>query len=93
MRGAFFIAIIQEKEGATMTKIERLEDRIRRNKSEIRNLKNILSNTEDEYEAEKLAADILSRQFIVIEARKELDKIMMSDGYEDYDDYFAKKYA
>lgn len=76
-----------------MTKIERLEDRIRRNKSEIRNLKNILSNTEDEYEAEKLAADILSRQFIVIEARKELDKIMMSDGYEDYDDCFAKKYA
>lgn len=54
-----------------MTKNERLEDRIRRNKSEIRNLKNILSNTEDEYEAEKLAADILSRQFIVIEARKE----------------------
>ena len=42
-----------------MNKIERLEDRIRRNKSEIRNLKNILSNTEDEYEAEKLAADIL----------------------------------
>lgn len=76
-----------------MNKIERLEDRIRRNKSEIRNLKNILSNTEDEYEAEKLAADILSRQFIVIEARKELDKIMMSDGYEGYDDYFAKKYA
>lgn len=76
-----------------MTKIERLEDRIRRNKSEIRNLKNILSNTEDEYEAEKLAADILSRQLIVIEARKELDKIMMSDGYKDYDDYFAKKYA
>lgn len=76
-----------------MNKIEHLEDRIRRNKSEIRNLKNILSNTEDEYEAEKLAADILSRQFIVIEARKELDKIMMSDGYEDYDDYFAKKYA
>ena len=76
-----------------MTKIERLEDRIRRNKSEIRNLKNILSNTEDEYEAEKLAADILSRHFIVIEARKELDKIMMSDGYEDYDDCFAKKYA
>lgn len=76
-----------------MNKIERLEDRIRRNKSEIRNLKNILSNTEDEYEAEKLAADILSRQFIVIEARKELDKIMMSGGYEDYDDYFAKKYA
>lgn len=76
-----------------MNKIERLEDRIRRNKSEIRNLKNILSNTEDEYEAEKLAADILSRQFIVIEARKELDKIMMSDGYEDYDDYFAKNYA
>lgn len=35
-----------------MNKIERLEDRIRRNKSEIRNLKNILSNTEDEYEAE-----------------------------------------
>lgn len=76
-----------------MTKIERLEDRIRRNKSEIRNLKNILSNTEDEYEAEKLAADILSRQFIVIEARKELDKVMMADGYEDYDDCLAKKYA
>lgn len=76
-----------------MTKIERLEDRIRRNKSEIRNLKNILSNTEDEYEAEKLAADILSRQLIVIEARKELDKIMMADGYEDYDDYLTRKYA
>ena len=76
-----------------MTKIERLEDRIRRNKSEIRNLKNILSNTEDEYEAEKLAADILSRQIIVIEARKEIDKIMMADGYEDYDDYLTRKYA
>lgn len=76
-----------------MTKIERLEDRIRRNKSEIRNLKNILSNTEDEYEAEKLAADILSRQFIVIEARKELDKVMMADGFEDYDDYLTRKYA
>lgn len=76
-----------------MNKIERLEDRIHRNKREIKNLKNILVNTEDEYEAENLAEDILSRQFIVIEARKELDKIMMSDGYEDYDDYFAKKYA
>lgn len=76
-----------------MTKIERLEDRIRRNKSEIRNLKNILSNTEDEYEAEKLSEDILSRQLIVVEARKELDKVMMADGYEDYDDYLAKKYA
>lgn len=29
-----------------MNKIERLEDRIRRNKSEIRNLKNILSNVQ-----------------------------------------------
>lgn len=43
-----------------MNKIERLEDRIRRNKSEIRNLKNILSNTEDEYEAINLIENALS---------------------------------
>ena len=60
-----------------MNKIERLEDRIHRNKREIKNLKNILVNTEDEYEAENLAEDILLRQLIVTEARKELDKIMM----------------
>lgn len=76
-----------------MNKIERLEDRIRRNKREIKNLKNILVNTEDEYEAENLAEDILLRQLIVTEARKELDKIMMGYGYASYDDYLASECA
>jgi|GEM_PF-5529486 hypothetical protein len=76
-----------------MNKIERLEDRIRRNKREIKNLKNILVNTEDEYEAENLAEDILLRQLIVTEARKELDKIMMGCGYASYDDYLASECA
>lgn len=76
-----------------MNKIERLEDRIRRNKREIKNLKNILANTEDEYEAENLAEDILLRQLIVTEARKELDKIMMNCGYDSYADYLASECA
>lgn len=76
-----------------MNKIERLEDRIRRNKSEIRSLKNKLANTEDEYEAENLAAEILSAELVVVDARKQLDKIMAADGYDNYEDYVASCYA
>ena len=76
-----------------MNKIERLEDKIRRKKSEIRSLKNKLANTEDEYEAENLAAEILSAELVVVDTRKELDRIMVADSYEDYEDYAASCYV